>query len=87
MAKVSRREAQRRRFRAARNLLGLTQLDAATASGIGMYRYWRIEAGVELGTTAERARIAAVLRMTEAELWDGVPRRGPAVEHDGDHAQ
>lgn len=47
----------------------LSQLDTAIKAGIKEYRYWRIENGYEVPTPAERAALAKVFRVADADVF------------------
>lgn len=53
-------------LRAGKNL---SQLDTAIKAGIKQYRYWRIENGYEIPTESERAALARIFKVAEAEVF------------------
>lgn len=48
---------------------GQSQLDVSRASGIKEYRYWRIENGYEEPTPEERATLAQLFGVEEADVF------------------
>lgn len=59
-----------RRFREARQARGYSQIETAFRARIEKQRFWLIENGYRSATTEERARLARVLRVSTADLFD-----------------
>lgn len=71
MVRASRREQVRRRLRALRAGVGLSQRGIAATTGISESRYWRIENSYDEPTDTERAKLAKALRVNEDALGFG----------------